>query len=454
MPASVEKGCCETESPCCEEGIIRDAGDCMVSTCCPGPSKVEKGKYYPLGKRVPSFLNPYTLENGGVMLSYFDVGVAIYFLVAPLSYYLISELNVSSTAYSAYATLISLPWSLKFVFGLISDMNPIYGYRRKSWLLLGWLAFSGFSFFLASLGEPDLTYTAVFMFLMTVSYLQSDVCTDCLAVERARYETEVHKGSLQTSGYTIRAFGMLIGAICGTLLYNTSSWGWGLTVAQLFALNALIPLFGVVPGAWWLEELASNQPPQTLVQHLESVWKTLQLRAVWWPMIFIYSYSVFQIPNSAWTNFLVIALGFTDFELGLLTIAGCAIFWVGMIIYKSFFFETSWRTIYIVTGVIGAVFSVLQVILILRLNVAWGIPDLYFALGDTAIVTLMQAVQAMPACIMVWFLSFFLLSCFALPNAAASTVSSLTHSTTFSHPVCHALPRRQRRSHLCPIDYD
>jgi hypothetical protein len=74
-----------------------------------------------------------------------------------------------------------------------------------------------------------------------------------------------------------------------------------------------------------------------------------------------------------------------------------------MIVYRTFFFETSWRTIYIVTGLIGAVFSVLQVILILRLNVAWGIPDLYFALGDTAIVTLMQAIQNMPACIMVSF---------------------------------------------------
>jgi len=372
-----------------------------VEVCCPGPSSVDKGGYYSVGKRIPSFLNPYAPENGAIAMSYFDVGIAIYFLSAPLTYYLIEEKDISSTSYSAYVTLISLPWSLKFIFGMISDGNPIYRYRRKSWLLLGWLLFSSFSFYLASLGEPDLTYTAIFMFLMTVSYLQADVCTDCLSVERARYETEVHKGSLQTSGYTIRAFGCLLGAIMGTLLYNTSSWGWGLTIAQLFALNALIPLFGVVPASWWLEELASKIPAPTLWQQFESIWKTLQLRAVWYPMIFIYTYGVFQIPNAAWTNFLVVGLGFTDFDLGILTICGAAIFWLGMIVYRTFFFETSWRTIYIVTGLIGAVFSVLQVILILRLNVAWGIPDLYFALGDTAIVTLMQAIQNMPACIMV-----------------------------------------------------
>lgn len=384
---------------CCEP--IADAHSVLVDICCPGPSTIEKGSYYPVGKRIPTFLNPYSLENAGITLSYFDVGVAIYILAAPLSYYLIDEMGVSSTAYSAYATLVSLPWCLKFIFGMISDGNPIYGYRRKSWMLLGWLGFSSCSFFLASLGTPDLTYTAIFMFLMVVAYLQSDVCTDCLSVERARYETEVHKGSLQTSGYTIRAFGCLIGAILGTLLYNTSSWGWGLTIAQLFVLNALIPLFGVVPSAWWLDELASNLPAPTLSQQIDSIWKTLQLRAVWYPMIFIYTYGVFQIPNSAWTNFLVIGLGFTDFELGILTICGAAIYWLGMILYKQFFFETSWRMIYIVTGLISALFSVGQIILILRLNVGWGIPDIYFALGDTAIVMLMQAIQAMPACIMV-----------------------------------------------------
>jgi len=32
---------------------------------------------------------------------------------------------------------------------------------------------------------------------------------------------------LQTSGYTIRAFGCVIGAVLGAILYNTDEWGWG-----------------------------------------------------------------------------------------------------------------------------------------------------------------------------------------------------------------------------------
>jgi len=66
-----------------------------------------------------------------------------------------------------------------------------------------------------------------------------------------------------------------------------------------------------------VEEVA-NAP--TLHAQLQNVRNTLQLRAVWRPMIFMYTYYVLQIPNSAWTNSLNAGLEFSDFEIGLITI--------------------------------------------------------------------------------------------------------------------------------------
>ncbi|ETV67807.1 hypothetical protein H257_16044 [Aphanomyces astaci] len=39
---------------------------------------------------------------------------------------------------SPYKVLIVIGWSFKVLFGLLSDCVPIYGYRRKSWILIGW----------------------------------------------------------------------------------------------------------------------------------------------------------------------------------------------------------------------------------------------------------------------------------------------------------------------------
>lgn len=350
--------------------------------------------------QTPYFLNPFILPNAGITISYFDVGIAIYFLTTPVSYYLIKVCNASSVEYNAYSTLVSLPWSLKFIFGMISDGNPIINYRRKSWMLIGWAGFVCLSFYLAYVGEPSITTTTLVMLAITCLYLLADVCSDTLAVERARFETESVKGSLQTTCYTIRSFGCVIGAVLGALLYNTADWGWGLTIAQIFALNGLFPITGILPTIWHLEELAAKKAAPYLMEQLDSVWTTLQLRAVYVPITFIYIYGIFQIPNAAWTNFLILGLGFSDFEIGMLTVASAVLFWLGMVAYKMLFFDTSWRYIYIYTTILVAIFSLLQIILILRLNVAAGIPDFAFALGDTAIATFVMAIQNMPSCIM------------------------------------------------------
>ena len=363
-------------------------------------NKTKKMKSILITRKLPYFLNPFIQPNAAISLSYFDVGIAIYFLVTPVSYYLIKKLDVSSTQFNAYGTLIGLPWSLKFLFGMITDGIPILSYRRKSWLAIGWFGYIAISIYLGSLDSPGFSIVTAMMFLMTCSYLLADVCTDTLCVERARYESDDTRGSLQTSGYTIRAFGCVIGAVLGAILYNTDEWGWGLTINQLFLLNALIPLTGVVPAIWNLIELAATKAAPTLYEQWQSIWSTLQLMAVWWPITFIYTYNVFQIPNAAWTNFLVIGLGFTDFELGMLTVATACLFWLGMIVYKAFFFNSSWRNIYIATTLLNFLFSIGQIVLILRLNLQAGIPDFVFALGDSGIATFIQAMQYMPSCIM------------------------------------------------------
>lgn len=140
------------------------------------------------------------------------------------------------------------PSALKVLYGLLTDLVPIYGYRRKSWLIIGWISFIALALGLSTFSTPSLSVVTAFMFFMSVSYTLSCLCTDCLIVERARYETKEHKGSFKVSGYQIKVFGQLLGAIMGTLLYNGESWGWGLTLSEIFILAALIPVTGALPA--------------------------------------------------------------------------------------------------------------------------------------------------------------------------------------------------------------
>jgi len=54
----------------------------------------------------------------------------------PLNYYLKQVHGWTPPQISAYVTILNLPWMIKPLYWLVSDLFPLFGYRRKSYLLL------------------------------------------------------------------------------------------------------------------------------------------------------------------------------------------------------------------------------------------------------------------------------------------------------------------------------
>lgn len=126
----------------------------------------------------------------------------------------------------------------------------------------------------------------------------------------------------------------------------------------------------------------------------------MKLRAVWQPLGYLFLYNMMQVPNAAWMNFLVKGLKFSEFDLGLLSISSAIMTMVGLSMYKIWCFHTSFRSIYVITTVLGSFFSLLQLVLVYRWNRQFGMPDTVFALGDNTFMQFASALQMMPACIM------------------------------------------------------
>src|SRR5204862_365372 len=56
-------------------------------------------------------------------------------IAQPLSYYLKQEHGWTSSQVSAYLTIFNFPWIIKPVYGIFSDFVPLFGYRRKGYLI-------------------------------------------------------------------------------------------------------------------------------------------------------------------------------------------------------------------------------------------------------------------------------------------------------------------------------
>src|SRR5689334_3694067 len=61
-------------------------------------------------------------------------------IAQPLNYYLKQTFGWDPLQVTAYLTVLNLPWIIKPVYGIVSDFLPLFGYRRKSYLVLANLA--------------------------------------------------------------------------------------------------------------------------------------------------------------------------------------------------------------------------------------------------------------------------------------------------------------------------
>ena len=128
---------------------------------------------------------------------------------------------------------------MKFLYGILSDGNAFLGYRRKPWLLIGWLGFMVTNYLLFKKKEPDIEFTIIVVFICHVCMQMIEVVLDALCAERGNLESNSTRGLFMTTMRTIKAFGAMVGAILGGILFNKSIWGWGFSINELFLLLGL-----------------------------------------------------------------------------------------------------------------------------------------------------------------------------------------------------------------------
>src|SRR5258705_6084596 len=126
------------------------------------------------------------------------------------------------------------------VAGGASDVPPIFGRRRVSYLLLGSVQTSAGTGWLATTASTKGTYLAA-MVIIAVGYMVQDVVADALSVELARTEEEIKQ--IQTLG----RMALLVGTISVGYL---SGWLAGALGARpVFAIALLLPVL-VMAAAW------------------------------------------------------------------------------------------------------------------------------------------------------------------------------------------------------------
>lgn len=353
---------------------------------------------YPPG--VPRECQLMRKENLAVPACYLLVGI-LQGLSGPLINVYPLDLGATQAQQVTVSSIRSLPASFKLVFGFISDNFPISGYRRKSYMLIGWVlasvSFMSLIWFSDLSGivdgrvpadAPSVGFLSVSLLGFGTGFWLADVMGDSIVAEKAKLEIE--KGHLQSTCYACRFFGVMVAAPCSTYIYSAMG------PYYVISLMAMLPLV-ILPTLYYLSEDRHAEVKSTYEQ-CQEIWKTVCSRAVWQPMGFVYLYNLLQVSNGAWRDFSKVVLGFTSSELNIILIVAYVLLYLGVLAYKYFFITWSWRSVYIFTTLLNGVFSALQVLLIYKIT--FGLSPFLFALGDDAFAEFISGIQFLPTTIM------------------------------------------------------
>lgn len=104
----------------------------------------------------------------------------------PIQYFMMKRLGLSAAQISSWLALMMIPWVLKPLYGLISDFIPLFGYRRKSYLLAANLI-AGLAFTVVFLID-FLPVILVALFCTATAMAVSTALMVGLAVEQSRVD--------------------------------------------------------------------------------------------------------------------------------------------------------------------------------------------------------------------------------------------------------------------------
>lgn len=188
----------------------------------------------------------------------------------PLNYYLKEELGLSTAEVSEYLAIASLPWVIKPLYGLISDYVPLFGYRRKTWLMV--LNLLGASGFLWLSGLTDTGSLIVALTLTAFGTAASDVIIDALMVEKGA-ETGLTARFLGTQWFWFKIAAVVTALLGGFLAANFKP----ATALHLAATITMLAPIAVLTASYFLvQEKRSQIDLVQMKETTQSMWAAIR----------------------------------------------------------------------------------------------------------------------------------------------------------------------------------
>lgn len=211
-----------------------------------------------------------------------------------IQYYMKEGLGLTATTLAYISSIAGIAWFIKPAFGLLSDFVPLFGYRRKSyillcnglamlvWLVLAWMMYYGMV----------TTYYPIMIVgvLMGIFLSVTDVATDGYMVQSGNETDET--GKFQSIQWTSIKLGAVLVTLSGTYLAlqimpDTGNSTFEITeqiqqrMGYLFAFAALFPVTNIIAAYFLIDEEKIKLTKEKFQEIKAGIWAAVKMKPIW-----------------------------------------------------------------------------------------------------------------------------------------------------------------------------
>lgn len=341
-----------------------------------------------------------TPEILAIMTIYFVEG-ALGLARLAQTFLLKDEMQLGPAEMSALTGIFALPWTIKPLYGFLSDGFPLFGYRRRSYLILAGLIGSLSYFLLGSnfmgiFGDNVLQATIASLLVSSACVAFSDVVADGIVVQQTResHDPKV-AGGLQSLCWGSAAVGGLLSA------YFSGSLLEVMTPRDVFSLTAALP-FMVAFIAFFVNEIPNENNPNHggIQEQMTTLLTTIKEPSIWKPALFLFLWQSTPTSDGAFLYFMTNDLNMGPEFLGRVRLITAFAGLVGVWIYNTFLKTVPIKNVLFWSSIISTPLGLSTLLLITHANRDLGIPDGAFVFGDDVALAILGQIAFLPTLVL------------------------------------------------------
>lgn len=251
-------------------------------------------------------------------------------IAQPLNYFLKQAYGWTPVQVTAYLTVLNLPWIIKPVYGIVSDFVPLFGYRRKAYLVLANTAAAGAYCWAARITAPG---QLIFVLLLTAYAMavSSTLCGAVLVENGQRLRASDRFVNQQWLWFNIAAMasaligGQLVGRLPPAAALHTAA-----------AIIAVAPFAAIFGALFLIDEQPSRLDLSEMKRTFRGFLATFTDRKLWVVGAFLFLYYLNPGFGTPLYYHMTDHLKFSQQYIGILGAINSAGWVVGALVYRKF----------------------------------------------------------------------------------------------------------------------